>query len=487
MTACGVPTAYLIPTRIGRYEIVGLLAVGGMAEVFLGRIDGPNGFQRPIVVKRMLPHLARRKHCVEMFVDEARILARLHHPNIIDVFEHGCDGELFLAMEYVDGESVSVILRRAALRGVRIPYAVAARIIAEACAGLHSAHELTDEDGRPLDIVHRDVSPQNLMVSYDGHVKILDFGIAKVRDRTAQTETGQIKGKVSYMAPEQVVGGSLDRRTDVFSAGVVLYELTTGRRLFPRDSPLATMWAARTRPILPPSRFDRAYPPALEAVCLRALSRDPDTRYASASSMRKDLHAAIREMNSEDDPDATARLMASLFEDRIARKSQTLSAIRAGSAVTRVETGETDEAVELPVAPVDPQAPTIMEYSQQSLGRRSSTGRAVAAAFLCLSAVGSWGLWAKRGAVVNPATTQSPPATGESVDARPASPPPALAESSPAPSTVAPTLSTTDGRNSRAPAARSEVARSQARFANARTSPAAPAAPSASTNKFWKF
>src|SRR5579859_5578064 len=214
-------TSAQIPRRIGRYDVVGLLAIGGMAEVFLGRIQGPNGFQRPVVIKRILPHLSRQKPFVDMFVDEARIVARLHHPNIVQVFEHGCcDGELFLAMEYLEGESLAGVLRRAKVRGTRIAYEVAAHIVAGACAGLHAAHELADPDGVPCELVHRDVSPQNILVTYGGHVKVLDFGVAKVRDRAAaRTEAGQLKGKFAYMAPEQTDNRPIDRRADIFSIG----------------------------------------------------------------------------------------------------------------------------------------------------------------------------------------------------------------------------------------------------------------------------
>jgi eukaryotic-like serine/threonine-protein kinase len=229
---------------LGRYEVVGHLASGGMAEVLLGRVRGPHGFERAVVLKRILPHLARMSSFVDMFLDEARIIARIHHPNVVQVHELGTEGgELFMAMEYLAGESVSSLVRRLATRNAKLDHALAAFIVAEACAGLHAAHELKTDDGALLHIVHRDVSPQNIFITFDGAVKVIDFGIAKSADRVARTEAGQLKGKLDFMSPEQCKSEPLDRRTDVFALGIVLYELLTQRRLFKRPSPAGTIKA----------------------------------------------------------------------------------------------------------------------------------------------------------------------------------------------------------------------------------------------------
>src|SRR5262245_24036371 len=201
---------------VGSFEIVGHLATGGMAEILLGRASGPSGFERIAVIKRVLPHLASEPRFAQMFLDEARIAALIRHPNVVQIHELACEGDqLFIVMEYLEGESVAGLLRRLIAQQTRLPPALAAHIVAEACCGLHAAHELVDHSGRPLGVVHRDVSPQNIFVTYDGAVKVLDFGIAVARDRVTKTETGQLKGKFEYMAPEQCLGKALDRRADL--------------------------------------------------------------------------------------------------------------------------------------------------------------------------------------------------------------------------------------------------------------------------------
>jgi serine/threonine-protein kinase len=216
---------------------MGQLAVGGMATVLLGRLTGPRGFEHSVVIKRILPHLAAVPELVDMFVEEAQIVASIRHPNVVHVHELGHDrDELFLVMEYLEGESVGGLMRRLITRQEQLDLQLAIHIVAEACAGLHAAHELKDADGKKRGLVHRDISPQNVFVTYSGEVKVLDFGIAKVANSGTKTEAGHLKGKLQYMSPEQCLQKPLDRRSDVFALGIVLYELTTGRRLFKRDN-----------------------------------------------------------------------------------------------------------------------------------------------------------------------------------------------------------------------------------------------------------
>jgi eukaryotic-like serine/threonine-protein kinase len=228
-------------TRFGKYDLLALLATGGMAEIWLARVSGMAGFEKLVVIKRLLDKLAIDSDYVEMFLDEARINARLTHSNIVQVLELGqVEGKYFMAMEFVPGLSVSQVGKRATKQLGTVPQEVACGIIAQACSGLHYAHEKTMPDGSPLNIVHRDVSPQNLIVTYEGLVKVLDFGIAKADHRQSQTRTGLVKGKFSYMSPEQCLGQGLDRRSDVFALGIVLFELCTARRLFKRGSTYET-------------------------------------------------------------------------------------------------------------------------------------------------------------------------------------------------------------------------------------------------------
>ncbi len=352
MTTDSRENASSMPATIGRYEIVARLATGGMAEILLGRLVGPNGFERPVVIKRILPHLARVPTFLDMFLDEARIVADIRHPNVVQVHELGrADEELFLVMEYLEGESASALLKRMVSRSENLPFGVAAYIVAELCAGLHAAHELVDTNGKPRELVHRDVSSQNVFVTYAGSVKLLDFGIAQAADRITRTEAGQIKGKFEYMSPEQCLSKPLDRRADIFAAGVVLYELSTGTRLFRRDSPAATIQAIFS-PFTPPSLARTAYPPSLERVVLKALAQKRKDRYATAAEMRKDLLASLRAMSTEDEPtEALGKLMRERFAERMGDKAEMLRKLRLGGIDVHVPMHETDSAIDLPAPP----------------------------------------------------------------------------------------------------------------------------------------
>jgi serine/threonine-protein kinase len=323
-----------------------------MAEILLGRLVGPSGFERLVVIKRIFKHLAKDPEFVAMFLDEARTVARINHPNVVQVYELGKDGDdLFLTMEYLEGESVSGLLRRLWANGRTLPPLLAAHLVAEACKGLQVAHDLVDEDGVPLDLVHRDVSPQNLFVTYDGAVKVLDFGIAKLANRDTKTEPGQIKGKFAYMSPEQCAGKNLDRRSDVFSLGIVLYEMLTGCRLFARDGDLATLRALCEDPIVPPSRLVEAIPATLDSTCMTALSRRREERFASCAEMRRDLLAALRTSGLADDPEALlAALMKELYPDRIEAKREMIRLARLGADIPSPPPAEIDAGVELPRA-----------------------------------------------------------------------------------------------------------------------------------------
>lgn len=335
----------------GRYQIVGHLATGGMAEVLLGKLVGPSGFERAVVIKRILPQLARQPAFVKMFLDEARIAAGIRHPNVIDVHELGSEGDqLYLVMEYLEGEPAEWLLRRLAARDRRLNPALCAHIIAEACAGLHAAHELKDADGRPQSLVHRDVSPHNIFLTYEGHVKVLDFGIAKVTHRESMTDAGLRKGKWAYMSPEQIRGEPLDRRSDVFSLGVVLFELSTSRRLFSRKDRDAAARAGTDQPITPPSHAVPGYPAWLEAIVLRALSPMREDRFGSAAEMRREiLVASHHEGPPEGHGEGLGALLREVFADRLADKREMLQRVRAGGRVGFVPLEDPTVPEEIPV------------------------------------------------------------------------------------------------------------------------------------------
>jgi serine/threonine-protein kinase len=303
-------------TVVRKYETLRRLAVGGMGEVFLARERGRLGFSRLVVLKRLLPQLAQNRDFVEMFVDEARIVGNLNHPNICQILELGDDdGVPFLALEYVRGESLSGIWDRAQERRIDIPRAITLRMLADTAHALHFAHEARDADGRPLNVIHRDISPHNIMVTFHGDVKLMDFGIARADNRMHRTDTGKIKGKISYMAPEQLRGEQLDRRADVFSIGVMLWELTLNRRLFGGGNEVETLTKAITCDVPRPRSIDPAYPPALETIVMHALAALRDDRTPSAGELGAALVAQIDRGVERAD---IAAVMTRLFPDESA-------------------------------------------------------------------------------------------------------------------------------------------------------------------------
>jgi serine/threonine-protein kinase len=274
-------------TRLGRYELLVPIARGGMARVWAARLHGQRGFQKLVAIKTILPHLAEEPEFERMFLDEARIASGVHHPNVCEIYELGEEKHtLYLAMEWVSGDSLARVLR-ATGKTEAIDPRVVARIVADACAGLHAAHELTDEDGRALGVVHRDLSPHNILLTADGTAKVADFGVAKALGQLHEaTSAGQLKGKIAYMAPEQVTAGGIDRRSDVFSLGCVLYEATTGQRPFRGDGDHQVMHAVLKGEFPAPTSLIRGYPQELERIVMRALSPQPILRYPTAERMR---------------------------------------------------------------------------------------------------------------------------------------------------------------------------------------------------------
>ncbi|MFO0683172.1 MAG: serine/threonine-protein kinase [Sandaracinus sp.] len=316
------PEAEPSPVRrgrmLGRYVLCYELASGGMATVYLARADGPAGFGRLVALKLIHPHLAKQKDFVEMFLDEARIASRIVHPNVCSVFDFGQEGDTyFLAMDYLVGETVGRMTRaawrNAEVRARPILPRIFARVIADACEGLHAAHESLSDDGKLLGIVHRDVTPHNLFLGYDGSVRVVDFGVALSVERSHHTTVGVLKGKYPYMAPEQIEqSASVDRRADVWSLGVCLWEMLAGRKLFRRDKEYETLKAVLDEPILAPSVVQPAVPKELDPIVLKALARDRNERYASARELGRDLASVIGQLGGATAADV-AELMDELF------------------------------------------------------------------------------------------------------------------------------------------------------------------------------
>jgi serine/threonine protein kinase len=276
-----------------RYEKIAELATGGMATVYFGRVRGAGGFERRVAIKEMLPHLAKSAEFVRMFFDEARLASRIHHPNVVATLDMTeSDGSHALILEYVEGPSLQQIMKYLAERGGTMPLDIALRIFLDILAGLHAAHELEDENGRPLNLVHRDVSPQNMLVGTDGITKITDFGIARAESRLSTTRTGSVKGKVPYMSPEQVKSLPVDRRTDVYAAGVILWEMLTSQRLVQGETDVAMIYQVTDREATNPRDWNPSIPEPIANVCLKALEKRAELRFASAVELSEALEDA---------------------------------------------------------------------------------------------------------------------------------------------------------------------------------------------------
>ena len=315
------------PATYGGYTLLADLGEGGMAQVYLARKIGAGGFQKLQVIKRILPHLAKEQEFVQMFLDEARLAARFEHPNVVQVYDLGeADGQLYLAMEYLAGQSVAALAKEAVKQGISVPPQFSARIITEACDGLHYVHDFREPDGTPLNIVHRDVSPQNLFVTYEGRVKLLDFGVAKAATTVTKTRTGSVKGKVSYMAPEQCRGENVDRRADIFALGVVLAELIGGRRIFRGDNEYALIRQLSLGEYPKPSDmgFDKA-PKELLFICDRAMAFRREDRYATCAELKGELDKWLA-TGPPSGARQVAALMGQLFKEDIALRQQVLLA-----------------------------------------------------------------------------------------------------------------------------------------------------------------
>ncbi len=311
---------------LGRYRVVDEIGVGGMASVHLARMDGPGGFQKWVAIKRIHPHLVEDDQFVDMFLDEARIAAGINHANVAQVFDLGKDDNTYwIAMEYLHGEPLREVMRRAEERRLRLSPELAARICSDAAEGLHAAHELRGKNGQLLGLVHRDVTPHNLFLTYDGYTKVVDFGIAKVADRLSSTRAGTLKGKLAYMSPEQVRGIEVDRTTDVFALGVVLWELTTNQRLFRMDTDLDTLEKVQACVVPPPSTIVPDYPIELESVVMKALAKHKQDRFQTAREFSRALQNFLMRSGIFVGSEEVAHFVQQVFVDRIQKREAHLA------------------------------------------------------------------------------------------------------------------------------------------------------------------
>ena len=317
------------PVAYGKYHLLERIAVGGMAEVFLAKAFGVAGFERLLVIKRILPHMAEDREFIDMFVDEARIASTLNHSGIAQILELGQeDGAYFIAMEFIHGRDLGRLQERLRKNNRVMPIPIAVLVVSRLCEALEYAHRKTDSAGNSLRIIHRDVSPGNVLISYDGDVKLIDFGIAKAQNRMGRTTAGTLKGKFGYMSPEQVRGLPLDHRSDIFAAGIILYELLTGERLFAGESDFGTLEKVRNATVIPPSTYNRRIPRELERLVLRALAREPEERYEWASDLQQDLARYLMFEGALTTGKSLAAFMRELFAEDLLRENEKLRLYR---------------------------------------------------------------------------------------------------------------------------------------------------------------
>jgi serine/threonine protein kinase len=295
----------------GPYQLIDRVAVGGMAEVFKAKRAGVEGFEKIVALKRILPHLSENKEFLDMFVDEAKMVAGLTHPNIVQIFDLGrIESSYYIAMEYVHGRDLRTTIKRAHDKGLRMPLDLSLRVVSQVCSALEYAHRKKDPRGRPMEIVHRDVSPQNILITFEGNVKLADFGIAKAATKASNTDRGALRGKLLYMSPEQAWGRSIDHRSDVFSLGIVLYEMVTEQKPFMASgSEMTILEMVRKCLVTPPRDINPRVPEALDRVIMKALARNPDERFQDAGQLQRGIEKIMRER-----PPVTARDLARFLE-----------------------------------------------------------------------------------------------------------------------------------------------------------------------------
>ena len=330
--------------KIGRYDLIYRVGSGGMATVFVARLSGLAGFERLVAVKVIHQHLADSRRFVQMFLDEARMAASIHHPNVFETYEVGREeGLFFIIGEFVPGQDLNRLLRRIEEREITLSQGMVAKIASQICFGLHAAHETRDQDGNPLNLIHRDVSPNNILISYDGYVKLIDFGVAWARNKMAQTESGALKGKIGYISPEQITGQAIDRRSDIFSVGVLAYTMATLTHPFPGDSDAERLNKIITGDMLPPSAMLPEIHPEFERIILKAMSTSPMDRYDTAAEMGRELEAFAESSGDAVKTENLAELMQTIFSEERETHETRISAYRAAIEQDKSQTGEFSE------------------------------------------------------------------------------------------------------------------------------------------------
>jgi len=338
------------PKQFGKYQLLDKIAVGGMAEMFRAKLTGAQGFEKLIAVKKILPNLSGEENLVTAFIDEAKLAALLHHENIIQIYDFGSmDDQYFIAMEYLFGKDLRTITRTARKKDLALGLENILYIISRICAGLDYSHNLKDLQGKPLNIIHRDINPQNILITYEGQVKIIDFGIAKAASHNTQTKENLIKGKLAYMSPEQANGQQIDHRSDIFSTGIILYELLAARRMFSGET-MHVLSLVREAQYDPPEEVIPDLPSKLNAILRQALAKDPDDRYKNAGEMLADIEEFMLELSLHPNARSFTGYMKELFEEEYAEEELALWArtqiYEAGEPEPENEPVPQDETIE---------------------------------------------------------------------------------------------------------------------------------------------
>jgi len=350
------------PIRFGKYLLLKKQASGGMAHLYRAKIIGVQGFEKFVAIKQILPHLAEEEELVNSFIHEAKLAALLNHQNIVQIYDFGhLDGTYFITMEYLFGKDLRLVFNKLRESGQRIPIEHVLFIASRVFAGLDYAHFLKDFQGKPLEIIHRDISPQNIIITYDGDVKIVDFGIAKAANQSAMTQVGMIKGKVAYMSPEQATGRPIDHRSDIFSGGILLYEMITGNRMFKGEDSIQILAKVRDADFAPLRSVRSDLPEKLYAILDRALAKDPENRYSSAGEMQADLEECLFLLSMRPAARGLAEFMKELFKTEIAAESSLMGGAEppgerreSDAAETTIKTPAGKNAAPLPTEPAEP-------------------------------------------------------------------------------------------------------------------------------------
>jgi len=432
------------PTRFGKYLLLEKLATGGMAQLYRAKIIGVEGFEKFIAIKQILPHLAHEEELITSFIDEAKLAALLNHQNVVQIYDFGSmENSYFITMEFLHGKDLRSVNAKAKEKGTPVSLENALYLISKVCAGLDYAHKLKDFQGKSLHIIHRDISPQNIFLTYEGDVKIVDFGIAKAASQSTITQVGMIKGKVAYMSPEQAAGKVIDHRSDIFATGILLYELVAGRRMFQGDDTLQILSKVREAEFTPLGTLKGGLPEKLYDIVAKALAKEPEDRYQSLVDMQADIEECIFRLNLRPSGRSMAEYLKLLFaEDIEAEGKRMADAAGAGAASDRAQEAEaslrsTDKPpAQEPLVPKtepSPPAKAVTRPAEPAQGGKKGALAAIAGVAVLILLGGGYYLLGKgKGPSVTIATAPPSQATPPSPAAPPAPPPPAPSAPSPA-------------------------------------------------------